>query len=224
MWRLLPWLGACDRAVPPAEGIHTLTLDKPLNIVDLEGLPNVWSAAAGWGISSPTLCGDLNNDGWVDLAVIANDLVEPFDASATLFVSGPLRRPGTLPGDEAARLAFDEGGLTACADATGDGITDIVVATYGGLVLYTGPFGNGDITEGPGLPVPAGGSVADIDGDGVLDVWTLTASGDVTLTWGPSERWSEPPDTVLDGRDPQQFDSGGRATQRLGVGGERSVS
>ena len=119
--------------------------------------------------SGDVLVGDLNGDGKLDYVALFAGFVN------TCFNDGTGRFSCTS-------LTSEGGNSGAVADFNGDGKLDLLLTTPGGTQIR---FGNGDgtfgvpvdftLTPGPSYPQPDPVSVADFDGDGLLDVALGTA-------------------------------------------------
>src|SRR3954463_935119 len=95
--------------------------------------------------------------------------------------------------DFGAPIHFDVGGsqeAVAAGDLDGDGKVDIVSPNYDGTIVIfkntgaTGPLGSGSFA--PGFSLEAGGNpmgvvLADVDGDGKLDIVTATRAGTLSI-------------------------------------------
>lgn len=124
---------------------------------------------------------DLDDDGWIDLAVVNQDtsdvrvLMNRADGSGNVTsILTPVNPTGSTPSPNEA------------ADMNGDGIVDIVTANKVGDSISV-LIGNGDGTFQPRVTYPAGDlprgmAVLDMDGDGDTDVVTANAnSSDLSL-------------------------------------------
>jgi hypothetical protein len=185
-------LAAC--AAPPIQPGAAAPVTAGV-LTPVESSSNLWSAAAGWELRHVPVVADLDGDGIEDALVDAFEVAT--STSSTLVVYGPLRSPRTLPGDEDARI--DGYALDALGDADGDGIPDLSVM-HGWddpVYLVPGPL-NGLVDPVlSGTPRPPG-SVADFNGDGVLDLAVQdTLHAQLDLTWGPQSRWGQAPDAII---------------------------
>lgn len=149
------------------------------NGVVLNQFGSVSSGSTGFGFSVTEL-GDVNNNGFGDIAISGMDLTNPAIPTAILYVyeagGNPLYQTnlGALP-IVGSSISLDNAG-----DVNGDGINDVVVglANQGTIVLVDGS--NGAIlysiplsTLSPNIQCALGASVAgvgDIDNDGRSDV------------------------------------------------------
>jgi len=124
---------------------------------------------------------DLDDDGWIDLAVVNQDtsdvrvLMNRANGSGNVTsILTPVNPTGSTPSPNEA------------ADMNGDGIVDIVTANKIGDSISV-LIGNGDGTFQPRVTYPAGDlprgmAVLDMDGDGDTDVVTANAnSSDLSL-------------------------------------------
>jgi len=152
--------------------------------------------APGWSNFGATMAaaGDLDRDGWPDLAITAPSEVRP-SGGAVLLAFGPFldgRQVTDAPHAElsgAGQEAFGAG-LAAGRDWNGDGRVDVLVgapaageagAAAGRITLFAGPFAEGSRLAqdepvhlyGPGPGTQAGSGLApagDVDGDGHEDL------------------------------------------------------
>ena len=123
--------------------------------------------------------GDINNDGWTDLVLTSN--VFPIDANVVVLLNN---HKGGF-----AQVPTTFGALTynpILADLNGDGKLDLILSYTGGLALNpplgaTLYLGNGagvftfsQTLGGNSLPGPSLNFVADINGDGIPDVFVLS--------------------------------------------------
>jgi hypothetical protein len=119
--------------------------------------------------SGQVLTGDFNGDGKKDLLVHDTVLLGHGDGSFTV---------GT-PVIANATFFFDEFGNTAVGDLNKDGKLDVVINQPGYVAVF---YGNGDGTFATGpryaaLPGLAQVNLADVDGDGNLDIVLGTGTG-----------------------------------------------
>jgi hypothetical protein len=157
-----------------------------------------------FGHAGSTLAGlgDVNDDGWPDIAVAAPATGEVGAAAmGTLYVlDGPFRSDGDLV-EHAATIVTGEGGndhfghgLAAAGDVDGDGLPDLIVgapdwsghgSATGAAWLFSGPMTAASLLDststfwGEASGDAAGASVAgpgDINGDGYADL-TIGAPG-----------------------------------------------
>lgn len=118
--------------------------------------------------ASSIAAGDMNGDGAIDLVVTASEL-SPYAESIFVFLNAG---GGTFqPAVEYPTATSPHS--VRCADVNGDGLLDVVDASYGSTAAVRLNLGNGVL--GPQNLYSAGGAsycldVADLDGDGRLDL------------------------------------------------------
>jgi uncharacterized protein (DUF2141 family) len=173
----------------------TFTVTRPTVIEALSGqgrLTTDGTASLGLGTNAaPAVC-DLDNDGLLDLLVgnSAGNVAryEQTTANGNIFAGGSLlTTTGTTALDATTNAA------PAVTDLDGDGLLDLLVGAFSGVVWHYeqttaggtafGPVGVGYLTT-DGTAVLVGGSsavptLADLDGDGLLDL--LVGSDDGTV-------------------------------------------
>jgi hypothetical protein len=157
----------------------------PLNEFDsstyIEVLPGVGDGTFGSAIVTPTTLyppatfwvssGDLNGDGFPDLVLSSGDPVEINLQIALNNGDGTFSAGGAMAGPFGGQFVS-----TAIFDADEDGKPDLVIADTYGYVWFD--HGNGDGTFAPLVnkfgtgDFPFGMEVADVNGDGHLDVIT----------------------------------------------------
>lgn len=194
MMHLFPLLGCGPGEADRAPDASSEPVAEGLMLVEVASLPTKWVAADGWVINAARVVPDITGDGISDAVVSINEDGLGGDWSSVVVVAGPLRRSLVLPGDEAASLG--RGGVLTVGDATGDGITDLLlVEWYDWGRIFPGPVTESVDAFGSGTEVV--GEVSDVDGDGILDK-TYGLAGQLEVTWGPLSRWSGPPDLVIE--------------------------
>jgi hypothetical protein len=170
--------------------------------VEVSDLDVRWKPAEGWKVYWTEAVGDLTGDGLVDAIVGVGDGT----VGMGLLVAGPLRRSLTRPGDEVA-----SGPISArknqVVDATGDGRVDILDTLQlpgGERYILQQPFVGviDPLVHGTPILGADGAPIADVEyaefnGDGILDMYDNQDQLGF-ITWGPFNRFSGPPDLVLD--------------------------
>ena len=134
------------------------------------------------GYSQEHLIADLNSDGWLDIAVTTRKL-----HCVRIFWNGP---DGFDPQREQRLKIPGPVGVDA-ADFNGDGHLDLLVGSYNdplagyrdmGNVIFWGGEAGYRTWNAQWLPgfSPLGRSIADLDGDGHLDIFSPQHSGELT--------------------------------------------
>ncbi len=140
------------------------------------------------GNSGTTVCGDVNNDGWLDLLtteIVHWDVGSSSDTSELLINTRAPDLRFERPGNEATGLLraheipWDDGDMTgALFDFDGDGRLDVLIASadYPGTrahLYHQRPAGDfEEVADAEGIDHKSahGVAIADFDGDGDLDV------------------------------------------------------
>lgn len=148
------------------------------------------------GYSQEHLVADLNHDGWLDITVTTRKF-----ECARIFWGGP---NGFDPTNEQRLRVAGPLGADA-ADFNGDGRLDLLVGSYNdpisghrdmGLIIFWGSdegFRHSNSQWLPGF-ASLGRTIADLDGDGHLDIFAPQQSGELTredlachIFWGSAE-------------------------------------
>jgi hypothetical protein len=165
-----------------------------LGSADTNGLlrPAVWTTTGGGANRNfgavVAQVGDVNGDGFADIAVSAPDYFGPGDGAVFVYhgaANGPTTTPSWPTGSPASMGAIGFGQSIAGGDANGDGFSDLVVgapghnSNEGRLFLISGSasgleansanwwaFSNGVAASELGRAV----AVGDVNGDGLADV------------------------------------------------------
>lgn len=147
--------------------------------------------------------GDLDGDGYEDLAVGAQDYVEAgHDTSAepgavSVYLgtpSGPSPAPvATWRGERGEGIGY---ALGSAGDVDGDGHGDLYVSGHA-ISIYRGT--DAGIDETPFARLPATGALtpADVDGDGRTDLVLATQGVDIQVYRGDSTGLGDPVQTLL---------------------------
>jgi hypothetical protein len=142
--------------------------------------------------------GDFNGDGRLDLAVSANNTVEPNSFVSVLRGNGD----GTFQPPLVTNVAEPHCGSVIAADLSGDGKLDLVLSCGGAGVLVLP--GNGDSTFKPAVTYSWGYqpgistvAVADFDGDGKLDLVAVGQSLGASVLLGKGDGTFREPVTFL---------------------------
>ena len=159
-----------------------------------------WHVDDGWTVGTASFVPDVDGDGQADVVV----WIERSDALRSewraLVMTGPLAEERVLS-DQASVQIDGLGALDVTfADASGDGTTDLIVSTADSGARYVqGPLPSVVDWRGASeLPARPWERVADINADGVADLWGQDpATGAYEFTWGPLERWEGVPDLTL---------------------------
>jgi hypothetical protein len=167
--------------------------------------PSVTATSAGTGQSAYIFgrivrAGDLNDDGWPDLAVGAPDaMVNGLDRAGRIevFYGPSLDAPLLIENPEPKVNDFFGSRLSLC-DMTGDGVTDIVEASGRAKVGTISQAGRVHLYDGPTLsllktidnPAPAandrfgeGLTAADLEGDGQSEIVVADVKKNVYVVW-----------------------------------------
>jgi hypothetical protein len=177
----------------------------------------VVASAAAFGFATSPAVGDLDHDGWPDVVVGIGGKVCAWNHQGAPLSGWPvsptgsgsvhvLRQDGTeMPGwpQSANGLVV---GAPALGDLDGDGNLDVVVGSFSavnGSVVHVWrhagtPLPGWPVTTGP-IEIPLSPALADLDGDGKLDVVLTTADDEIHAWQGdgrPLPGWP-PPGTRL---------------------------
>lgn len=173
--------GRCGRACAAGAGCAAGACAAPVctGLVDLPGAP--FSGVTGEALAT----GDLDGDGWPDIAAANNDAVlVAFSMGRGRFARAP----------DLALPAGAWASAVVLADLDGDGRFDLAIADRTGAVHLARGIGGG--TFGPPLALPAdsgadGIAAADLDGDGDLDLAVsaqgFPGEGSVTVLWNAGD-------------------------------------
>ena|SRR5271157_189108 len=130
-----------------------------------------YGTGGGWTPLSVAV-GDLNGDGKPDLVVATGVIPIGFSSNISVFMGNG---DGTFQPAVGYAIAADAASV-AIADVNGDGKPDLLVANSGGIGTVGVLLGNGDGTFQPAVFYGSGGvypssvAVADVNGDGKLDL------------------------------------------------------
>ncbi|WP_049558824.1 FG-GAP repeat domain-containing protein [Nonomuraea sp. SBT364] len=138
--------------------------------------------------------GDLNGDGYADLAFIwRGEKGEPLERSQLVVVHGSARGPDPSTAHVAGAGSMSGEVVPQLADLDGDGCADVVIPD-GTLSIFWSGRGRATV-----LPYGHNSGVADLDGDDAIDILTVrspddgsTAGSRLVLLHGPFTRSGEP--------------------------------
>jgi hypothetical protein len=154
-----------------APGKALLYLGSPAGLRDGGKLADPRGAAAGSFGQACAGVGDLDGDGYADVAVTGADT----SLLAFIYYGGPhgLRSgTATLNAGSASGHSADELTVGPAGDVDGDGYTDLFVAGPAGLHLHRG--GSGGVASAASITMAgtfgAAAGIGDADGDGYADV------------------------------------------------------
>lgn len=192
-----------------ASGLHVMAAGKPLRQALFPQYRDLSSAIELPYRAYPTAA-DMNGDGRTDLVVGSSDgfvyVYTNQGVDAAAYTSEPLPEGLALPDTFGApvKLLLESGeplqlgpySTVHAADVNGDGHTDLVVSDESGAVLVLPQLASGRFAKpaallagGKPLQLPGGPAapfVADVDGDGKLDLVLGGADGQVWLFKGRS--------------------------------------
>ncbi|MCD4829590.1 MAG: T9SS type A sorting domain-containing protein [Candidatus Cloacimonetes bacterium] len=153
-----------------------------------------WPQTLGYWIFAPVAVGDIDGDGAVDLAV-GDQVLSNYPATYMNVwdVSG-----NPLPGWPVGPI-WSINTQAIIADLDGDGLVELMWDDNTGSCFYLGynhdatPMDDWPLSAGTGTTFFNTPAVADIDGDGFLDIMGLSTSGDQNsfYVWSTDALWNE---------------------------------
>lgn len=127
-----------------------------------------WCLGQAYNTVSGLAAGDLNGDGWDDVAVTGT-----YTTAASIFYGGPSGLSPTYAVYDFGTYAYCYGGM-AIADVTGDGRADLIRNNYYQYVSVAAQTASGTLggvtNYSPGIGYMNGLTVGDVNGDGRTDI------------------------------------------------------
>jgi hypothetical protein len=181
-----PHVLAC--AGPASGGALEAVLTDGADLVIEQGVAAGFAELARWpepGVRRALLA-DLDGDGAADLLTLHADRVLLRRGDGVGGFGAPVTLPLEAGSSDLVVADFDEDGRPDLAVASGDGIANRVSIRRALAPAADGSFGFGPPTYVALTAIPTALAAADLDGDGVLDLVVVHASGVAVLRGGGS--------------------------------------